>query len=52
MRALIVAPCERERLARAALACVKGFTGALDCTLTALQQHIAAIRHDHAVASA
>jgi 3-deoxy-D-manno-octulosonic-acid transferase len=47
MRALIVAPCERERLARAALACVNRFTGALDCTLKALQPHIAALRHDH-----
>jgi 3-deoxy-D-manno-octulosonic-acid transferase len=53
IRALIADPCERQRLAREALACVERFTGALDCTLRALQPHLAALGHDHeAVAGA
>ncbi len=51
IRALIADPGERERLASAALACVDRFTGALDCTLNALEPFLATLRYDHEAAS-
>lgn len=53
LRALIGDAGERERLACAALACVERYTGALDCTLRALDAHVAGLRHgDEAAARA
>jgi 3-deoxy-D-manno-octulosonic-acid transferase len=41
MKSLIERPAERQRLARAALACIGRFTGALERTLDALEPYLA-----------
>jgi 3-deoxy-D-manno-octulosonic-acid transferase len=47
VKLLIETPGERDRITRQARACVERFTGALDCSLVALEPYLAALGKDH-----
>jgi 3-deoxy-D-manno-octulosonic-acid transferase len=51
LRRLLRDAQERARLAREARACVERFTGALDCTLEALEPYLATLGHEDKAAS-